>query len=336
MYKLKQVPEDFVVKEKSSFEINDKGKYLIFKLAKKGITTQQACEIIARKLRKKVQNISYAGNKDKNAVTEQLISIKGPIKDDAKEVNHKLNNRNFQTKFLGKSDVPISLGNLEGNHFELTVRNIHGLPKPQKSFVNYFDEQRFSKNNVNVGLSILKKDFKKACELITDGRVGQFLKTRPNDNIGALKKLPKKELMLYIHSVQSLIFNQAVAEYIRRYPHFEVPYSQGIMVFTACNDNAVAKIPGFGTRFNQSDIDKLMKRSMEMQGLSTRDFIIREIPNLSSEGAERKVFETMHGLEIGKLQKDELNPGMKKVNLRFFLSKGCYATIAVKSLFRLC
>src|SRR3989338_10267783 len=75
MYKLKQVPEDFIVKEVSTIKIEDNGKYSYFILKKKNYNTLNAIQAVANKLGINIKNIGFAGNKDKNAVTEQAISI---------------------------------------------------------------------------------------------------------------------------------------------------------------------------------------------------------------------------------------------------------------------
>jgi len=46
----------------------------------------------------------------------------------------------------------------------------------------------------------------------------------------------------------------------------------------------------------------------------------------------RKMFVKINNLEIGKLEDDDLNNGMKKVKIKFSLPKGSYATIAVKAM----
>ena len=73
--KIKENPEDFVVKEISNVKL-DKGDYSIFRLKKKNYTTERAVQTIANALKIDRKRIGYAGNKDKVAVTEQNISIK--------------------------------------------------------------------------------------------------------------------------------------------------------------------------------------------------------------------------------------------------------------------
>src|SRR3989338_10314421 len=128
MYKIKQLPEDFIVREISSVNTEENGFYSYFLLKKTNHTTIGALEILSQKLDVPLKNFGFAGNKDKNAITEQKISI---FKGNKNFENIKLND--IELKYLGNGKEPISLGNLEGNEFEITIRNLSndGIKKIQ-------------------------------------------------------------------------------------------------------------------------------------------------------------------------------------------------------------
>jgi tRNA(Glu) U13 pseudouridine synthase TruD len=73
---------------------------------------------------------------------------------------------------------------------------------------------------------------------------------------------------------------------------------------------------------------------MQQEGITYRDFIIKSLPEISPEGSSRKLYSEIKKLKIGTLENDELNKGMKKVKISFFLNKGDYATMAIKNMFR--
>ena len=159
MYNIKQVPEDFIVKEVNDITFGDTGKYAYFILKKKNYNTIKAIETIASSLRISPKNIGFAGNKDKNAVTEQLISIKNGKKD-----FEKISLNGIGLKYLGNGDEEICLGGLKSNEFHITIRNledaeikkIENKAKNNRIFMpNYFGTQRFSKNNHLVGKAII-------------------------------------------------------------------------------------------------------------------------------------------------------------------------------------
>ena len=68
---------------------------------------------------------------------------------------------------------------------------------------------------------------------------------------------------------------------------------------------------------------------IEKEKIEYRNFIIPEIPFLSSSGSRRAVLATVDEIEW-MLNKDELNDGKQALTVKFELKKGCYAT----SLFR--
>ena len=211
MYVLKQLLKDFIVQEISNVQYSDNGKYIYFHLKKKGLNTLDAVKLLARVFNISEKNIGFAGSKDKNAITTQVCSIYGI----SKERLSGLQLKDVGLEFLGYGDTPISLGDLEGNYFEIVIRNVEQERiKKIKAIINYFDEQRFSENNVEIGKHIVKKEFKEAVKLIDEDVCAIHLQERANDYIGALKKLPLRLLRLYINAYQSYIWNKTVAEYL--------------------------------------------------------------------------------------------------------------------------
>jgi len=341
MYKIKQIPEDFVVREITDIKLKDNGNYTYFILKKRNYTTERAVSTIAHYLKTDRKNIGYAGSKDKNAITEQLISVKGQIK------KENINLKDIELIHKGKGNERISLGDLKGNEFIITVRGLNkeDIKINQKTFSipNYFDEQRFSKNNSDIGRLILKKDFKGAVDLILsdyskeknnfEKEVKENISRLPNDFIGAIKKVPKKIRMMYVHAFQSLIFNNTITELIKSETkeYKKVDYSNGFFVFPD-KDLKNIKIPivGFGTEFKDKKIKDISSVLLKKEGITLRDFIIRGMPELASEGNERDMFVKAEKLNI-KTEDDELNK--KKCIVSFTLPKGSYATIVIKKIF---
>lgn len=300
--KLKEIPEDFIVREIFDLHTFDKGKYTYFKLWKKNYTTIKALQTIGRRFKIPLKKFGFAGNKDKRAVTVQYCSVQGKI--------WSFESPNLKVEVLGKGDEPISLGDHEGNEFEITVRDISKRPQKLDEFKNYYGMQRFSKNNVTIGRAIVKKNFMRAALLIEDENAQEYLEKNPKNYIGALRKVPRKILKLYVHSYQSFIWNQCVKNYEgESFPLF-----------------------GFGTEIEDEEQQEIIDRIKEKEKIDVRDFIIKEIPELSAEGGDREVYAEVRNLEISKLSRDEYS-ARKKVKVCFRLGKGSYATEFIKQLF---
>lgn len=333
MYTLKTIPEDFIVKEISNVPQKSSGKYLYAKLTKRNLNTIDALKILSKALNIKEKQIGFAGSKDKKAITEQVISFLGV----SKERLSSLHIKNLQLQFLGYGDQPISLGDLIGNEFIIIVRNLDAFSITKTPLIpNYFDEQRFGKHNVEIGRCLVKKQFKDAVTLIDEPSCEDHLTKNPTDFVGALRTIPMRLLRLYLNAYQSYLWNETLALYLKKNGEIikEEPYSQGKFIFI--NDAEKFKdlqipILGFGSEeLEKDEIRIILEELMRKEALTHQDFIIKQIPQLTLEGELRKAFIKVKDLKTEKEQKDELNPGKKKVTISFTLPKGSYATMAIR------
>lgn len=317
---IKKFPEDFVVEE-IPVGFNGSGDYAIYRLTKKDYNTESAVQYICKKFNIQRTNVKYAGSKDKHAITKQYISI-------FKDKGHlKIDNDTIKLEFISFHDEPLSLGSLLGNTFNIRIREL--APEELRTFQerfrqdfvfpNYFDDQRFSDNNYDIGLAILKRDFKKACEL------GE-IQSNGNDYVTALKKIPSKTLLFYIHAVQSYLFNKELSERIMEMGTYHLKeYRHGQLAFL---ENKNYDIEGFKSiKLAGFDSDN---RLLSELGLTSRDFIIKQFPELTVEGIDRDCFVKTN--IFFKTYKNE-SLDNNEMDLEFSLPKGSYATMLIKGLF---
>ncbi|HLD80183.1 MAG TPA: tRNA pseudouridine(13) synthase TruD [Candidatus Nanoarchaeia archaeon] len=335
MYKLKQLPEDFVVIEIHAVKTEPQGKYLYLWMKKKGRNTLDVVQELANKFRIREKDIGFAGSKDKHAVTEQMISIAGM----KKEAVEKVKIEGASLEFYGYGKTPISLGDLQGNRFEIVVRNLETEKVERADYIeNYFDEQRFSENNVKIGRHLLKKEFGKAAALADEVKVAKYLEQKPTDFVGALKNVPIRLLRMYVNAYQSYIWNKTVATYLEKVGKVlkKVSYSEGELFFVSNPEKfKEMRIPlvGFGHEEAETEeVQEIIDEIMKEENLSSTDFIIKQIPELTLEGELRNVFVDVKDLKIGRKQEDELNAGKSKVKVSFTLPKGSYATMVIKKI----
>ena len=331
MYKIKHLPEDFIVKEISKAKIEHNGQYAYFLLKKTNYSTVSALEVLSEKLRVQLKNFGFAGNKDKNAVTEQKISIFRGSKS-----FEKIKLDNIELRYLGNGKEPISLGDLEGNEFIITIRNlddkdikkIKQVQNKKIKIPNLFGPQRFSKNNHLVGKAIIKKDFRKAVGLLLENRgnaeeeIKEYMKKNGNDFVGALRLIPLKTRKLFVHSYQSFLFNRILDEFLKGDKELK---------------NAQIPIIGFDFEINSiknNKLKRIIQKIVNEEKISPRDFIINQMPELTSEGSFRDLFFELKSLKIIGISNDELNPNKQKMTIEFVLPKSCYATTAIEFIFQ--
>ncbi len=190
--RLKVEPEDFMVEEIAETPVpSGTGPYLICRLTKKNWDQQRAIKEIAGRLGVSHQRIGFAGTKDKRAVTTQYISI---YKADP-EVIRTLVIPDMTIEPVGASDHQISLGDLKGNQFQISLAEFEPLKSdsdPQDilsglsgGVPNYFGYQRFGVQRPVThltGLDILRGSYEDAVKTFVStpstGESGEYAEGR--------------------------------------------------------------------------------------------------------------------------------------------------------------
>ncbi len=308
-YTLKEKPEDFLVDEELDRNLADAGEYLVLKVTKRRYNTEDMVETLAEHTNTGRRRFGYAGNKDRQAITTQHVSVKGGQPSAFEDLS--LNDIDVEVK--GYTDTPISLGDLSGNNFTIRVKGVTADDVEHRdTFVNYFDEQRFSSANHLIGKHIVKDRYDDAISILQDDDyhgeiIDDHLRDHPNDYKTALRQLPGNLLQLFVHAYQSQLWNRCVKENLDGLSHDDT-----------------FPIIGFGTRPDNDLEKKVLKDVMDDEDITPRSFIIRSIPELSAEGTRRDVYRAIKDLSVTEER--------GAVKISFYLEKGSYATMAIKHL----
>ena len=175
--RLKSTAQDFIVREISNRPPEKDGKYTIADVTSTNWETNRLVRLLARSLYISREKIGFAGTKDKRAVTTQLMSFECP-----KENLDKVDFKDLEFNNIYTSNRGIRIGDLIGNSFEITVRDLTADMKDVPEiieetaetirktggFPNYFGVQRFGVSRPIthlVGEAIVRGDLKKAVEL---------------------------------------------------------------------------------------------------------------------------------------------------------------------------
>ena len=170
--KLRTVPADFSVEEiPLPGHGGADGTYLICRLAKTNWELHHAVKEIAKRLRISHRRISWAGTKDKNAVTTQLISLYNVAPEEIAEFRLK----DITLEVVGRSNAALSLGGLQGNRFNIVIRDACPVDLEIRvasvsavaamALPNYFGLQRFGVIRPlthRIGENILHADYEQA------------------------------------------------------------------------------------------------------------------------------------------------------------------------------
>jgi tRNA pseudouridine13 synthase len=146
---LRREPEDFVVEEEPAVTMGDRGNYLLIRLTKRNWEQQRLVKELAKALGISHRRISWAGTKDRRAVTTQLIAIQGI----GPEALERITLPDIRLEVMGRSEHSLPLGDLKGNRFSIRIRDCDPVDLADRvadvaragttGFPNYVGIQRF-------------------------------------------------------------------------------------------------------------------------------------------------------------------------------------------------
>ena len=220
-------PEDFIVEELPLYEPSRTGTHTYFAIRKRNLSTMEAINRIARELQVHARNIGYAGLKDKNAVTTQVLSVE----DVTPERVWGIQLPAIEVLWAERHTHKLRVGHLRGNRFELTLRDIsHDTLSLVKTVMdrlvtegvpNRFGGQRFgNKNNSHlIGKALIKADWEalKGYRFANDDvpqHIQSKFEQRPVEML--VNAIPHRLRKLYLSAYQADLFNRVLE---KRIPH---------------------------------------------------------------------------------------------------------------------
>lgn len=154
---LRASPEDFVVTEELGFVPSGAGEHVFVKLQKTSENTEYVARLLARFANVRQRDVSFAGLKDRHAVTTQWFSIWLPGKPMPDWSQLAL--ANIQILDVLRHNKKLRRGVIAANHFKIVIRDWQGdfvhteqqlQAIKQLGVPNYFGEQRFGNAGQNV------------------------------------------------------------------------------------------------------------------------------------------------------------------------------------------
>jgi tRNA pseudouridine13 synthase len=162
---IRQAPEDFQVNEIPLLEPDGSGEHVWLLVRKRLENTAQVASMLAKFSGVPPRDVSYAGMKDRQALTEQWFSVQLPGKDDPDWMA--LNSETITVISFARHSRKLRRGALKGNAFRLVLRELEGEPAvlderlariSKEGVPNYFGEQRFGRDgsNLHAALQLFK------------------------------------------------------------------------------------------------------------------------------------------------------------------------------------
>ena len=314
---------DFQVFEELPFLPCGEGEHLFVHIRKTGANTVFVARELAKYFEVKEQLVSYAGLKDRFAVTQQWFGVHVPGK---QEYNlDDLNIEGVEILSYKRHNKKLRTGALTGNRFELILREVTAIKAfterwqqiIEQGVPNYFGEQRFGIGGGNI---------ERALSLFS----GQKVKD-------------KKKRGIYLSAARSHIFNGVLNERIEQQCFDKVAIGDVLMLAGTQSVFHLDEVDStIKQRFINKDVDitapmwgagELMTSNEPLaleQEIATKNHAFCEgLPRFGLKQERRRIRLTVSDTDIELLSAQDDNNAVK---ISFFLPSGCYATTVLREL----
>ena len=308
---------DFVVKEELGYDMSGDGEFVAVKVRKTDYNTLFVGEQLAKFAGISARNMSYAGLKDRKAVTEQWFSLQIPGQPTPDFSQFSL--EGVEILEVTRHQRKIRIGSLQGNHFEILLRNAEETDElkvrldflAKNGFPNYFTEQRFGRDGNN---------FTQALRWAS----------------GEIKVKDRNKRSFYLSAARSEIFNLIVAKRI------ELGLAQQV------SNGDILQLNGSHSWFmvdESEDLAQLQQRLAQQDVLLTAPLIGEE--EKSAVDFENEIF-AQHQALFDLMRQERMKAARRPIlmqpqhfqwqfepnglRLKFYLPAGSYATALIREL----
>ncbi len=195
---IRRQPEDFQVEEILGFRPDGEGEHVLLHIRKRNTNTGWLAGELARVAGVPLRDVSYAGLKDRNAVTSQWFSVRLAGREEPDWLE--LESEDLKLLERERHRRKLRRGALRENRFRILIRNLQGergrLEKRlerigHEGIPNYFGEQRFGHDENNLRMA----------DLLFSGK---------------LRKPNRQKRGLYLSAARSYLFNLLLAERVEQ------------------------------------------------------------------------------------------------------------------------
>lgn len=193
---IRSSPENFQVTEQLTHKPSTDGEHVFLFIEKKNTNTDWVAGLLAKHCGVARRDVSYAGMKDRLAVTRQWFSVYLSNKPEPDWTE--INSEDVQVLITTRHQRKLRRGALNGNQFEIKITNLEGATEGLTQLLtkirdmgvpNYFGEQRFGKHGNNI---------QRALEMFSGRRV------------------KRQQRSIYLSAARSYLFNEVLSQRIQK------------------------------------------------------------------------------------------------------------------------
>ena len=319
--RLKAEFADFIVREELGYPLAGEGEFVAVKVRKTNANTLFVGEQLAKFVGISAKNMSYAGLKDRHAVTEQWFCLHLAGKETPDFSTFEC--EDMEILEVTRHNRKIRTGALEGNYFELLLRDVvetdelkQRLNQLQEiGFPNYFTEQRF-------------------------GRDGHNLTQAQRWASGEISVKDRKKRSFYLSAARSEVFNLVVSQRIADQQMQTVLLGDYLQL---AGSNSFFEVKAEDLMQSQQRLDEndvlltaplIGENSLEQNGNECEKVIVAQHKNLINLMKKERMNAARRAM-LCKLQDLHWQFEPEGLRLTFFLNSGSYATGLVRELITL-
>jgi len=349
--------EDFVVDELVPERTPQEGEHLHVRIEKRGLSTEEAVNRMARALGVRPGHVGRCGRKDVRALARQWLSFSGVAERDVEALDLE------DVRVLEHVRLPRKLrtGRFLGNRFRLRLRELpsdagaaarRGMEElAARGLRNAFGPQRLGpgSRNARIGAALVRGELRSALRHIVDhddGRIVDRVRRHlDQDRVEkALETLGRRRAGYYVSAFQARAFNRALEERGEAFDQAlcgDIHFQHGSGRFLSIDDLAEARarvrafelsptgpLPGPKLEPLESDALEIEARALRGEGLPAGAPDTRR-PWFGCTGTRRPLRVPVTETSVGS-GRDELG---SFVELGFVLPPGAFATTLVEALF---
>lgn len=321
---LKQQASDFRVDEQLAFEPSGEGQHRLLQIEKINTNTDWVAKHLARYLDIKLRDVSYAGLKDRNAITTQWFSIDlaGRPEPDWDGFNC----AEYRVLVSIAHNKKLRRGSLKGNRFRIILRQVEGQQQEieqrlqliqQQGVPNYFGAQRF-------------------------GHAGDNLLQAWGMLNGEKRIKDRNRRSIYLSAARSLIFNRILSQRVYDGSWQQILPGEAAMLagsssyfIVAEDDDSISQrlqnwdIHPSAAMWGKGDLPCLQQaRELEQRICSSLEGWLQPLAQAGLKQERRALRLRVEGLHWQWLEEESLQ-------LQFELTSGSYATSVIRELMQL-
>ena len=319
--RLKAEFADFIVREELGYPLAGEGEFVAVKVRKTNANTLFVGEQLAKFVGISAKNMSYAGLKDRHAVTEQwfCLHLAGKETPDFSAFECE----GVEILEVTRHNRKIRTGALEGNYFELLLRDVEETDELKQrlnqlqavGFPNYFTEQRF-------------------------GRDGHNLTQAQRWASGEISVKDRKKRSFYLSAARSEVFNLVVSQRIADQQMQTVLLGDYLQL---AGSNSFFEVKAEDLMQSQQRLDEndvlltaplIGENSLQQNGNECEEAIVAQHENLINLMKKERMNAARRAM-LCKLQDLRWQFEPEGLRLTFFLNSGSYATGLVRELITL-